>query len=184
MKFIDVLIVVCDCESRIEYLRCSVFFFVRFILCLLLIGIFSDPNNIFIWIRRYKQKKPISKISVDSNFMLQVMHDDVVFHCSIDHCVELSLVDETLCENCSHFTLKWFQLDSFQECFFKENYKKMQKFQILKNGLRPLYEITEYAFNWKLYLVSWIRYCNKCPRACRLLEKWMFSKVGVYDRWI
>ena len=30
---------------------------------------------------------------------LQVMHDYVVFHCSIDYCVKLSLVHETFCEN-------------------------------------------------------------------------------------
>ena len=87
-------------------------------------------------IRRYKQKKLIPKISVDSKFTftkklvpslrlqkswfpkfqlisnlcLQVMHDYIVFHCSTDYCVKLNLVDENLCENCSHFILNWFQL--------------------------------------------------------------------------
>ena len=49
-------------------------------------------------IRRYKQKKLTSKISVDSNYIrLQVKHDYVHWHSSIDYCVELSLVYETLC---------------------------------------------------------------------------------------
>ena len=37
--------------------------------------------------------------------------------------VELIAVDDNLCENCSHFTLKWFQLNFFGEiCFLEENY--------------------------------------------------------------
>ena len=43
-------------------------------------GVFSDSNNIVLWHEseeRYKQKKLIPNISVDSNFMFQVMHDYV-----------------------------------------------------------------------------------------------------------
>ena len=65
------------------------------------------------------------------------MHDYVVFHRSIDYCVELSLVGDNQCENCSHFTLKWVQLNSFEEMNFldvlEESYKQMDKILILKN---------------------------------------------------
>ena len=47
-------------------------------------GIFSDSNNIFFmtWIRRYKQKKLKSKISVGSNFTFSSYAWLCVFHCS------------------------------------------------------------------------------------------------------
>ena len=48
----------------------------------------------------------IGMFLINSNLRSQVMHDCVHWHCPIDYCVELSLVDETLWENCSHFTLK------------------------------------------------------------------------------
>ena len=58
----------------------------------------------------------------------QVMHDYVCFIAPIDYCVELSLVAETFRGNCSHFTLKWFQPNSFGEmCFLEESYKKIAK---------------------------------------------------------
>ena len=40
------------------------------------------------WIRRYKQEKFISKISVDSILRFQVMHDYVCFIAPIDYCVK------------------------------------------------------------------------------------------------
>ena len=43
----------------------------------------------------------------------QVMHDYVCVIVPIHYCAELSLVDETFCEYCSHFILKWFQTYSF-----------------------------------------------------------------------
>ena len=69
------------------------------------------------------------------------MHDHlyVWFIAPIDYSVEWSLVDETFCENCSHFTQKLLQSNSFREiCFLEESYQKMQKkkkikiFQILR----------------------------------------------------
>ena len=53
---------------------------------------FYDMNQ-----KIYNQKKPtlcISKISVNPILHLQVMHDYIVFHCSIGYCVEWSLSDE------------------------------------------------------------------------------------------
>ena len=53
----------------------------------------------------------------------------MLFHCSTDYCVELTVMDEfeNLCQNCYIFTLKWFQLNSFEETYFLENYKKKKK---------------------------------------------------------
>ena len=51
---------------------------------------------------------------------LQVTHDYVHWHCSIDFCVKSFLVDETLCENCFYFSLKLFLLNSVGEmCFWR-----------------------------------------------------------------
>ena len=61
----------------------------------------------------------------------------------------LILINKNLCEMCSPFTLKSFQLNSFGEvCFLKDNYKYMQKIQIKKKKCNHiLYEINEYAFD-------------------------------------
>ena len=41
----------------------------------------------------------ISKISVDFNLTFtSFMHDYVHWHCSINYCVKLSLINETLCK--------------------------------------------------------------------------------------
>ena len=98
-------------------------------------GIFCDFHNIFLCMnRRYKQKKLISKISVDSNRKFLCYAWFCVFHCS--HrllCWIKSRVRDFFCENCSHFILKWFQPNSFGElCFLEESYWNMQKIQILK----------------------------------------------------
>ena len=80
-------------------------------------GIFSDSNNFFL----LHESEDINKKSLLQKFQLipilrlQVMRDYVYWHCSIDYtCVKLSLVDETLCKNCSHFIRKWFQPNSFR----------------------------------------------------------------------
>ena len=97
-------------------------------------------------------RKVVSKIPI---LLLQAMDDYVHWHCSImiDYCVKLSLVDETLCENCSHFTLKRFLLNSFGEMSFsevlckqmpKKKKKKKSNFEIfqstlyMKSGSMPL----------------------------------------------
>ena len=78
-----------------------------------------------------------------------LMHDYVHWHCSIEYCFKLILVDKTLCENCFYFTLKWFLCNLFGEmCFLEENYKVMQKIIKFWNFWAcPLYEIWECAFN-------------------------------------
>ena len=47
-------------------------------------------------IKRYKQKTVFPKFQLILILHLQVMyhHDYIVFHCSIDYCVELSLVGD------------------------------------------------------------------------------------------
>ena len=90
-------------------------------------GIVSG-SNIFLWHESDNiNKKVISKISVDSNFMLtSLVQDYVHWHCSIDYCVKLILIDENLCENWFYFTLKWFLLnsfDSFEDMCLEEIYK-------------------------------------------------------------
>ena len=60
------------------------------------------------------------------------MHDYVCFIAPIDYLVELSLMYETFCENCSHFILKRFQPHSFEKvCILEESNENMQKSQIL-----------------------------------------------------
>ena len=71
----------------------------------------------------------------------QVMHDYVCFIAPIDFCVEWSLVDESFCENCSYFILKWFQPSSFWEmCFLDESYEKSKSVKFWKIW-------NQYAFN-------------------------------------
>ena len=41
------------------------------------------------------------------------MHNYVHWHCSIDYCVKLILIDENLCENYLYFTQKWFLFNYF-----------------------------------------------------------------------
>ena len=85
----------------------------------------------------------------------QVMHGYVCFIAPIDYFVELSLVYETFCENCSHFILKWFQPNSFGElCFLEDSYRNMQKFKYFNFWESPLFDISEYAFNFSQILVS------------------------------
>ena len=86
------------------------------------------------WIRRYSTKKSLfPKFQLIPILHFQVMHD-VCFTAPTDdpYCVDLSLVDKTFCENCSHFILKWLQPNSFGEMCFLESYEKMHKIQILK----------------------------------------------------
>ena len=44
-------------------------------------------------------KSLLPKCQLMPSVRLQVMHDYVHWHCSIDYCVKLSLVDETLFKN-------------------------------------------------------------------------------------
>ena len=70
-----------------------------------------------------------------------------VFHCTGNYCLEVIVVDETFCENSSHFILKWFQPYPFKEiCLLEESNNKIQKIQILtifesaiytKSGIMP-----------------------------------------------
>ena len=62
-------------------------------------GIFSDSNNI-LWHESELNKKSLGllpKFQLIPILRIQVMHDYVHRHCSIDYCIKLSLVYETLC---------------------------------------------------------------------------------------
>ena len=86
------------------------------------------------WKKKWGGGKIISRISVDSNFTFTSYAWSWVFHCSIDYCVELIIVDDNFCEDCSHFILKWFQPNSFGEiCFLEKSYKHVQKKKKKKN---------------------------------------------------
>ena len=96
------------------------------------------------WIRRYKNSL-FPKFQLILILRFQVMHDYVCFIAPTDYCV--SLVEETFCENCSNFTLKWLQPNSFGEmCFLEERYEKMQKkFKVWKFWECPLFKVREYT---------------------------------------
>ena len=82
--------------------------------------VFSDSNIIVLW----HYSEDINKRSLFPKFQVipiwhfQVMRDHLCFIAPIDNCVELSLMDKTFCENCSHFILKWLQHNSFGEMCF------------------------------------------------------------------
>ena len=56
------------------------------------------------------------KFQLNPILHFQVTHDYVCYIAPKDNC----LVDETFCEYCSHFILKWFQPNSFGEMSFLE----------------------------------------------------------------
>ena len=71
---------------------------------------------------------------------LQVMHDLIcVFHCYTDYCVELIIMYDNLCENWTHFILKWFQRNYFWNC---DSYRRLPI-------SKYLYKITEYTFKFE-----------------------------------
>ena len=106
--------------SNVKFLICGDLMLQTIFLCNIheIKGTFSDSNNIILWHESddvyKKKKKKKKKKSLFPKFQLipilhlQVMHDYVTSHCSIGYCVELIIVDNNFCENCSHFILKWF----------------------------------------------------------------------------
>ena len=111
-------------------------------------GILSSSNNIILWHKSEDTKKKNTWFPKFQLIPIYVYKLYMIMLCFIaPYCVELSFVDKTFCENCSHFILKWFQLNSFGEmCILKESYKNMQKFMILKIWKCLLYKIREHAF--------------------------------------
>ena len=100
-------------------------------------GLFSDSSNIFLWhesediTNKQTNKKQTTTTKKPLFPQVQLIPILCELCCiSLLHrlCVEFVVVDESLCVNCSHFTLKWFQLNSFREmCFLEENYQQMKK---------------------------------------------------------
>ena len=114
-------------------------------------GIFSDSNSIFfmVWIRRYKQKKLISKISVDSNFTFSSYAWLCVFHCSHrllcwiksrvrDFSVKIALISY------------WndFSPTPLGKCAsYKSALQICKKITFFKFWECPLFDISEHSFN-------------------------------------
>ena len=95
--------------------------------------VFSD-SSIILWqeSKDINKKKLLPKFQLIPVLRLKVMHDYVHWHCSIDYCVRLVVIDEDLSGNCFYVTLKRFQLNSFGKmCFLEKSYKQIQKIQIL-----------------------------------------------------
>ena len=77
------------------------------------------------------------------------MHDNYLhWHCFIDYCVKLILINKNLCKKLLLFHTEMISVLSFGEmCFLEESYKwmkKTQNFEIFWE--RPQYEIWECAF--------------------------------------
>ena len=82
---------------------------------------FSDFNNIILW----HESEDINK-KKNTYFQNFSWFQFYIYKLCI-------ITDDNFCENCSHFILKWFQLNSFGEMWFLEDsYKYMQKIPILK----------------------------------------------------
>ena len=111
-----------------------------------------------VWIRRYKQKKLISKISVDSNFTFSSYAWSCVFHCS----QRLPCWKKSLCTRLSGkiaLISYWndFSLIPFRKCASqRRTTKKCKKFKFSKFWERLLFDIREDAF--KPYYATTI-YC-------------------------
>ena len=109
-------------------------------------------NNVILWHEsediHTHTKSLFPKFHLIPISRFQVMHDYVCFIAPIDHCVELSLVDETFCENCSYFILKWFQPKSFcgnvllrgelQKYAKNSNFDNFESTLYTKSGSMPL----------------------------------------------
>ena len=87
------------------------------------------------------KKEPISKISVDSNFMFSSYAWLCVFHCSHRQlCWIKSLTQDFLWVLLS-IILKWFQPNSFGKvCFLEESYENMQKIPIVNILRAPSFQ--------------------------------------------
>ena len=93
------------------------------------------------WIRRYKPKKAYFQNFSWFQFYILKLRMIII----------ISLVYKTFCENSSHFILKWFQRNSFEEVWFlEESYENTQKIQFWKFWNHPLFDIREYAFKGAL----------------------------------
>ena len=75
----------------------------------------TGPNNFFLWCKSedMNKKRPFPKFWLIQILCLQVMHDYscMHWHCPIDYCVKLSLVDKALFKGgYAHFNMYIFSL--------------------------------------------------------------------------
>ena len=96
-------------------------------------GIASDSNSICLWHESEdinKEKGYFQKFQLIPILHLEVVHDYVHWHCSIDSCFKLILIDENLCENCSYITENDFCLIPLRKCAsWRRATNRCQKFK-------------------------------------------------------
>ena len=103
------------------------------------------------WIRKYQQKKLISKISVDSIFMFSSYAGLCVFHCShrllrwITSCTRDFLWKVALISYRNNFSL--IHLEKCASLRGATKLWKRKKIKFWQFWERPLFNIREYAFN-------------------------------------
>ena len=131
-------------------------------------GIFSDSTTHFMtWIRRYKQKQHISKISVDSKLMFSCYAWLCVFHCShrllcwIKSCVRITQLISV-----------YFFWSVLLRGELQKHAQKKIKIKFKKFWLPPLFNIRENAFKSNLIYVMWWVYFNLCD--AKSMRFWHF----------
>ena len=80
----------------------------------------------------------------------QVLYDYVHWHCSVDYRTKSILVDETSCENCFDFTLKWFLLNYFGEMCLKGHWTT--------SASSPNF----FQKSWDFYIIRSVYLCSDC----------------------
>ena len=112
-------------------------------------------HHFMTWISRYKQqqqqhqqkKKHFQNFSWFQLYFHKVCNYAWFYYlCSIDYCVELSVIDDNLCKNYSLFTLKWliydsnlkwFQFNPLEEMCFVEETNRCKEFKFWKKLRAP-----------------------------------------------
>ena len=81
---------------------------------------------------------------------------------------------ETFCEKCSHFILKWFQPNSFEErCFVEESYKNMQKKKKFENFKSALYSTSgSMTLRYQIFGVVFLKFITfyKARHSCSYVK--------------
>ena len=135
--------------------------------------ILSDSKNIILWHESEhlnKQKSLFAKFQLILILRFQVIHDYLCFIAPIDYCVKFCLVDETFCQNCYHFVLKWLQPYSCGEmCFLEESYKNF-----FKNSNFDNFESALYSKSGRMPLCL---FYNCAPNMWHGIPKWVESCI-------
>ena len=122
-------------------------------------GAFSDSSNLFLLHKSVDTSKKayFEKSQLLQILHLQVRHDYAYSIVPIEHCVELILVDETLCKIGHHFIKKWFQPNSYGEmCYVGAASNIYKKFKLFIFIIFFVCKISEYAFKDFIILNIWL----------------------------